>query len=253
MECDDTPPQSVFNTKSRNMVQFLEGERGIQLLYAHQVESVLRLREYFDNQQNKDPALVVLPTGCGKTGVAVLASYALNATRVLVITPSIIISRQISAAYSRFLIERGIITDTPENRQNVLPSVSCIKNTAEIPEGMKSVVMVVNAHKIGGQSRVKIEDIPRKGYDLVIVDEAHHYPAPTWRRLVDYFSGSRRLFLTATPWPITEPPVCRLCYELVREDAVEKGIIRKVEFDDKIEGVTDEELYSVSYCIHFTY
>ena len=208
MECDDTPPQSVFNTKSHSMVKFLEGENWKERLYAHQVEAVLKLRDHFDRQQNNpnpDPALVVLPTGCGKTGVAVLASYVLSATRVLVITPSVIISQQIKRAYREFLIDRKIIEDEPKHRQSVLPTVYCITKSKQIEEGMSNMVMVVNAHKIGGQrSRVKIKDIPPTGYDLVIVDEAHHYPASTWRLLVDHFSGRKRLFLTATPWPITD-------------------------------------------------
>ena len=124
----------------------------------------------------------MLPTGCGKTGVAVLASYALNASRVLVITPSIIISRQIYAAYDDFMFDCKIFPKTPRNAQNKLPTVSLIKKSSEVRAGMKSMVMVVNA-KIGGQSSVPIEDIPRDGHDLVIIDEAHHYPAPTWKLL----------------------------------------------------------------------
>ena len=115
------------------------------------------------------------------------------------ITPSIIISRQIDAAYSKFLIDYKVIENTPENAQCALPTKSCIKKSSEISEGLKSMVMIVNAHKIGGQSSVRIEDIPNDGYDLVIVDEAHHYPAPTWKLLVDHFSDSLKLFLTATP------------------------------------------------------
>lgn len=41
-------------------------------------------------------ALVVLPTGSGKTGIAVLAPFVLNSTRVLVITPSVKLTEQIS-------------------------------------------------------------------------------------------------------------------------------------------------------------
>ena len=253
-------PQSVFNTRSADMVDFLEGEyrrcaegtEQISSLYPHQVEAVLTLRDYFDPQKNPNSsniALVVLPTGCGKTGVAVLASYALNASRVLVITPSIIISRQIDKAYGRFLIDHGIIPDTPEDAQDTLPTKSLIKKSSEIQEGMRSMVMVVNAHKIGGQSSVKIEEIPREGYDLVIVDEAHHYPAPTWKLLVDHFCNSRRLFLTATPEhkgkPILPIPPC---YELKRSVAITRGIIRDVLFDDKTTGgASDEEnRYKVS-------
>ena len=113
------PPESVFNTQGDSVVKFIEDEyrkhrNGERIsLYSHQIEAVLKLREYFDNQKYypnlSSIALVVLPTGCGKTGVAVLASYALNASRVLVITPSIIISKQIHKAYGNFLINHGAI------------------------------------------------------------------------------------------------------------------------------------------------
>ena len=262
MDCVETPPQTVFNIQCASMVQFLDSQQSkLQrneeiLLYPHQVEAVQNLREYFSPEAQNDPnasnvALVVLPTGCGKTGVAVLASYALNASRVLVITPSIIISRQIAAAYGNFLIERGVVTNTPENVQRALPTVSLINKSTEIRNGMRSMVMVVNAHKIGGQSSVKIADIPREGYDLVIVDEAHHYPAPTWKLLVDHFHSSRRLFLTATPNHNGNPILPRrcCCYELERSVAVDNGIIRRVDFDDRVilETTDERERYQVSY------
>ena len=72
MKCVERPPESVFNTNSENMVDFLEGEcrkveRGEKiLLYPHQVEAVLAVRDYLANPQKKSNiALVVLPTGCG--------------------------------------------------------------------------------------------------------------------------------------------------------------------------------------------
>ena len=251
-------PESVFNTQGNSVVKFIEDEyqkhqNGERIsLYSHQIEAVLKLREYFDYQKHhpnsSSIALVVLPTGCGKTGVAVLASYALNASRVLVITPSIIISKQIHKAYGNFLINHGAIPPkNPEIAQCVLPTKSLIKKSTEIQEGMKSSVMVVNAHKIGGRSSVRIEDIPREGYDLVIVDEAHHYPAPTWKLLVDHFDKSRRLFLTATPEHKGKPilPIDP-CYELKRSDAVGMGIVRDVKFDELTMG-NEEYQYSVSY------
>ena len=261
MQINKLPPQSVFNTQHGGMMQLLqslsqEGNEQVSL-YPHQVEAVLRLKDYFDpqiNPQNRNGiALVVLPTGCGKTGVAILASYALNAKRVLVITPSIIISRQIYEAYGSFLTDHGVIPNAPEATQAALPTRSLIKKSSEIRPGLSSMVMVVNAHKIGGQSCVKIEDIPNKhdgpGYDLVIVDEAHHYPAPTWRLLVDHFSNSRRLFLTATPEHRGQPilPTINPCYRLTRADAVTRGIIREVMFDDDTPQGTDEQTqYEVS-------
>ena len=90
MEVDHILPPSVFNTANVAMVNFLKDEyrrheEGLtprSRLYRHQIEAVRKLQEYFNPQNNPNSsniALVVLPTGCGKTGVAVLASYALNA------------------------------------------------------------------------------------------------------------------------------------------------------------------------------
>ena len=254
MDFEKVKPQSVFNTQHVQMIKLLQRlshQRDENItLHSHQVEAALKLYEYFDPQKNPQNqssiALVVLPTGCGKTGVAVLASYALNASRVLVITPSIIISRQIHKAYGDFLIKCGVIEDTPTASQSVLPTRRLINKSSEIREGMSSSVMVVNAHKIGGQSTVKIEDIPPDGYDLVIVDEAHHYPAQTWKLLVDHFSNSQRLFLTATPEHRGKPIMHEIgipiipCYELRRSEAVDRGIIRNVDFK-ALEGGLDYE------------
>ena len=88
----------------RQYENYLQGvtDKTDEALYFHQIKAVLRLYEYFkcreaqgqttiirstSNPKNSQVALVVLPTGCGKTGVAVLASYVLNASRVLIITP----------------------------------------------------------------------------------------------------------------------------------------------------------------------
>jgi superfamily II DNA or RNA helicase len=37
-------------------------------------------------------------------------------------------------------------------------------------------------------------------FDLVIIDEAHHYPAITWLGIVHHFPLASKLFFTATPY-----------------------------------------------------
>ena len=240
MEVADTIPQSVFNTQHRGLYDFLKSKDATvrSTVRKHQVDAVMSACEQLRSHPDK-PALVVLPTGCGKTGVAVLAAYALNASRVLVITPSLTISKQIHEEFCGnpsekkdcFLLKRGIITDRKQLHK-IIPSGKCIKATSEIREHMSDCLMVVNAHKIGKQSDVKIADIPHDSYDFVIVDEAHHYPAPTWKLLVDHFHRSRRLFLTATPkyggdFILPDSPPC---FTLLRPEAVRRGIIRDLDF-----------------------
>ena len=229
---------SAFNIQHEQAVTFLRRQDANRYLYPHQIEALQALYMHFNDIKRPNIALVVLPTGCGKTGVAVLAPYVLNTTRVLVITPSLIISQQIFEAFcgkKMFLIQREIIP--PGEHYHFRPSGVCITDSQDIPLNLHQDLMVVNAHKIGGQSRVKIEDIPDDRYDLVIVDEAHHYPAPTWKELVDHFPNSKKLFLTATPYYNNEYIFLNddpdpLCYLLNPAEAVERGVIRRIEFDE---------------------
>ena len=209
----------------------------------------------------------MLPTGCGKTGVAVLASYVLDATRVLVITPSLIISKQVDEAYEYFLIERGIIGKQDQHlyvplkklitksEQLVTHEPGQLRQTLRL-EVRRADLLITNAHKISDQSAVKVTDIPDDCFDLVIVDEAHHYPARTWKRLVDHFPNSKKIFLTATPEhdgkPILQDPPC---YKLSHDDAVKKGIIREVKFIEKSEEKQLEVLIDdlVAICSRYFY
>ena len=241
-------------------------------LYSHQVKAVLRLYRYFEyselnssilrstvNPQNSKTALVVLPTGCGKTGVAVLASYALKPSRVLVVTPSLIISKQINEAYENFLLKRGVISEEDKHLyipQKILITKSEQLVTTDLELGRQTLraevqqadILITNAHKIGEKSKVKVEDIPKDCFDLVIVDEAHHYPAKTWKQLIDHFPHSKKLFLTSTPEhegrPIlTDPPY--VCYQLSQDDAVKGGVIRKVAFHELVEKQSEAEQLEV--------
>ena len=230
-------PQSVFNNQSQNLINYLGEKDALLCLYEHQIEAVKQVRYQLQDPQQPNIALVVLPTGCGKTGVAVLAAFVLNAFRVLVITPSVKISEQIHEAFCGsekrecFLVERGIVPKKEENYFR--PTGMCITKAKDIHGHTQDPFMVVNAHKIGGVSSVQIDSIQDTNYDLVIVDEAHHYPAPTWYLLVDHFPNSRRLFLTATPEHrgkliLKHKP----CFDLSRQDAVQKGIVRPVAFEE---------------------
>lgn len=255
-------PRSCFNTMSASVIRFLEEGEAVQTgcLYEHQVDAVLAVRNHLHDPSKPKIALVVLPTGCGKTGVAVLAPYALSASRVLVITPSVIISKQIHEAFvgseerDCFLIERGIIDREDKDQYCCLPSAACITLAKQIRPHLRDNLMIVNAHKVGGKSSVSIHEIPPNAYDLVIVDEAHHYPAQTWKLLVDHFQSRNRLFLTATPEHCGKyilPDLSdHIAYRISHENAVERGIIRPIDFKDHVDSRWDMTVEQVP--IHIT-
>jgi len=173
-----------------------------------------------------DTAIVVLPTGAGKSGVAALAPYMLNQSKVLVITPSVIITRQLADAFwgevgAPFYLQCGLIRADEAasftyrgkmvTKSLSLPNNTRDENIQEITQQFSQTALaIVNCQKfrtpsqqqlLQAESCVTIDELKdiHEMFDLVIVNEAHHYPAPTWSYIIDKFTKCKKIFLTATP------------------------------------------------------
>lgn len=80
-------------------------------LFDHQKRALRQVKDWFENE-SKRIGLVVIPTGGGKSVIAALAPYVLNTTRVLVITPSKEITKQLADDFgylNDFHILNGLI------------------------------------------------------------------------------------------------------------------------------------------------
>ncbi|CAF1279142.1 unnamed protein product [Adineta steineri] len=240
--------QSRFNLHS----QMINNNLRKLKIYPQQRAALVALRKWFNAPDKDKTALVVLPTGAGKSGVAALAPFVLNATRVLVITPSEIITKQLIADFNGSLspekqsfYEAREMLSLDEISFFIEPGLAQLKsltNTALVPLFRSRNLIIANAHKFGSHSNVNIEQIPNDLFDTVIVDEAHHYPAETWKRIIDHFqAASRRIFLTATPYrksgpifddvaTINEQRQKYVAYEVSRQECVLGGLIRGLEF-----------------------
>ena len=247
---------SVFQKQGDQILKGLNKLVSEKNLFKHQADAVKSVaKEVLERQVNghdnvyQNVSVVILPTGAGKTGVGVLAAYVSRAEKVLVITPSIAISKQqlVQFCYQEdtdinplqekpFLVKRGIFK--LEDRAHWEPklALNAIK-TADLKTTLAQHcdLVVANAHKYGdGQCRgVNIKIFKKNHYSLIIVDEAHHFPAETWRRIVDHFSKAALiLFLTATPRHAMKQILDNKepCYEYTHTKAVEDGIIRETRF-----------------------
>ena len=100
-------------------------------------------------------------------------------------------------------------------------------------EDLAENLVIVNAQKFSTNSSVEWEKLNRKSYNLLIVDEAHHFPAPTWNNIVSHFN-CKTIFLTATPFrkgkPILRAQNGKICYEISLDELINRGVIRKNEF-----------------------
>jgi DNA repair protein RadD len=172
---------------------------GNKKLRAPQLEAYLKIQEYFDDVNNKE-ALVVLPTGTGKTGLISIAPFGICKGRVLIITPGLVTKQSIKKAQEvledNFWVNFDIIFDPKD-----LPSLSEFNPNISDEHLTKSNIIYSNIHKLVGDSpNALINRVPKDFFDLIIVDEAHHAPASSWRTTLSYFSEAKVLHLTGTPF-----------------------------------------------------
>lgn len=124
---------------------------------------------------NKAP-LFVLPTGGGKTVVFchVAQKTSDKEKNVLILVHRVELLRQTSKALTRSGVEHGLIN--PKYTPNL-----------HAPVQVASVQTLIN----------RLDKINPP--DLIIIDEAHHATAGSWRKVIEYFVNARILGVTATP------------------------------------------------------
>ena len=153
-------------------------------------------------------------TGCGKSGIIALAPYILDAKRYLIIAPNLNIKDQLQSDVANFCHARGVISDfsLPELGDLTSGKPICVTNI---------------------QQRADIK-IDSEAFDLVAIDEAHHFPAKTWVKIVDHFVNAKIIFLTATPFrsdakeqmvPIFQDPINKFTYQ----DAIRNNLVKTFE------------------------
>lgn len=164
-----------------------------------QIEACLSIREYFD-QNPCGEALVILPTGTGKTGVALISPYGVSNGRVLIITPGLVTNNSIKK-------ESAVLQDNFWVNQDIIFNPSSIPIVTEYEASIsqehleQSNFVHCNIHKIvGDRNSSLITRVSPDFFDMIIIDEAHHAPAKSWQNVLDYFSNSKKLHLTGTPY-----------------------------------------------------
>lgn len=132
--------------------------------------SITRLRE-------DRSTLIVMPTGTGKTCVFVaIAGYARG--RVLVL------------AHRDELV--GQAADRFEGQLGVAPAVE----KAEEHGDRAAHFVVGSVQTMQGR---RLESWPSGHFSLIVVDEAHHAVAASYRAILDHFEGAKVIGVTATP------------------------------------------------------
>ena len=120
--------------------------------------------------------LFVLATGGGKTVVFchIAQQTAARNKNVLILVHRVELLRQTSKSLSKSGVDHGLIN------ANYTPNLTKPVQVASVQTLIKRLGKITPP-------------------DLIIIDEAHHATAGSWRKVVDYFPNARILGVTATP------------------------------------------------------
>lgn len=168
-------------------------------LRAPQIEAYIKIKEFFSDEENKE-ALVVLPTGTGKSGLISIAPFGVARKRVLIITPGLITKDSIRKTQEvladNFWVNFDIVFSSKD-----IPVVN--EYLAELSDEhlLSSHIVYSNIQKITStRGNGLINRVPPDFFDFIIIDEAHHAPAQSWRDTLHYFSNAKILHVTGTPY-----------------------------------------------------
>uniref|UniRef100_A0AC34QS19 Helicase C-terminal domain-containing protein n=2 Tax=Panagrolaimus sp. JU765 TaxID=591449 RepID=A0AC34QS19_9BILA len=244
-------------------------------LYEHQIDALLATVSFF-KETNRNMGLIQVPTGGGKSGIIALLPYVLGSHQVMVLSPSNIISKQLNVTFGGPDPDQSFYStlnfETKDDIQRFLTRPFMVYSAKKIKNIIGELLVIVNAQKFSKSANPDIilngnhETISQntfEGFDTIIVDEAHHYPAETWHKIIKIFNkdGKKIIFLTATPRPETDfvtmkVPIVPVIFEISRKKLEELRIIRKIEFEplhfETINNVSDDELAELASKIKAT-
>ena len=172
---------------------------GNSKLRTPQIEAYMKAQEHFSNSPQED-ALIVLPTGTGKSGLISIVPFGLAKGRVLIITPGLVTKQSIRKTQElledNFWINFDVIFSADD-----LP-ITCEYNSQTHTSSLnQSHIVYSNIQQIHNERGTSLTSrIPSDFFDLIIVDEAHHAPADSWQKTLAYFSTAKKIYVTGTPF-----------------------------------------------------
>ena len=213
---------------------------GNEQLRTPQEEGYIALRDYFAAEEGVSlPALVTLPTGCGKSGLLACAPFGIAVGRVLVVAPNLTIKDGLAeGTFSG--------TDNFYHFCDVLPPDARLPRVVALERGRvneedcrRADVIVTNVQQMQGWLPL----FPSAFFDLIVVDEAHHAPADSWQNINAAFPGAKKLYLTATPFRSDEQPIrAEPVYRYRLADAISAGYIKNIV---RVDAVASEMTFTV--------
>lgn len=217
---------------------------GNSYLREPQEDAYRAIYEHFVIKKSTEHALVTLPTGTGKTGLMGIAPYKISEGRVLIITPQTVIRDSVLGSLDPTYPKNFWVFSRVFDEVHHLPTLIEYDKSLTDEIIRKADIVVLNIHKL--QERLDsslIKRVEPDFFDMIIIDEAHHSEAKTWKRAIEYFEGSKVLKVTGTPFRSDGKTIeGEEIYTYSLAQAMEKGYVKSLE---KIDYIPDQMYFTL--------
>lgn len=196
---DKTPEDVVDSWKDKFKFIKEDETQNIKGLRPPQIGALYSILAHLQNPEDK--AIIVMPTGTGKTETMLATLISNCCSRILISVPSDSLRTQISNKFISLglLKEFGIVDPSCLN-----PLVGIINhgfaNELDLQEfTSKCNVVISTIHLLTGLSQAS-KALLNNIFSHFFVDEAHHSEADTWKELISKFNKEKVFLFTATPF-----------------------------------------------------
>ena len=194
-----------------------------------QRDGYLRTYEFFRAGKNK--AILQVPVGCGKTGLAALFPLGLAEGRALVIAPNLPIKEglyeamDITNRQKCFWRKTGVLS----RDQMLAGPLVCTLDSGNISIATKSHIVVTNIQQLATNTDKWLAQFSNDFFDMIVIDEAHHSAAASWRNVLDKFPNAKVIHMTATPFRSDRQEIDgELVFRYPFRSATLKGYIKRL-------------------------
>ncbi len=194
-----TPNQVVSSWRNRFHFIKENEQSNIKGLRSPQIGALHSILAHIQNPEDK--AIVVMPTGTGKTETMLATLIANECEKLLVSVPSDSLRTQISNKFITLglLKEFGVVGKDCLNPIVGILSSSFL-NPLELQNFISKCNVVVSTMDILTNCNDVERAMLRDTFSHFFVDEAHHSAAKTWKELIDKFDKEKVFLFTATPY-----------------------------------------------------
>ncbi|MFB5678218.1 DEAD/DEAH box helicase [Paenibacillus terreus] len=230
-----------------NLNYFIESIPNIESneeLREPQIIAYQRTYEHFVMNKERNHAIIVLPTGVGKTGLMGILPFGISFGRVLIITPQLVIKDAVLDSLDPEHPKNFWLTRKIFERFEELPSVIEYESKTSDWALEQSNIVILNIHKL--QERLDsalIKRVDSNFFDMIIIDEAHHSTANTWETSLAYFSNTKVIKVTGTPERTDGEKIeGQLVYKYPLSQAMANNYVKSLE---RIHYVPDQLFFTI--------